>query len=501
METRATGLLGIAGVLVVGLFAGLYSAPSNADDPEKIARLVQRLGSDRFAEREAAARVLDGLGEKALPALREASTQGEDAEVRRRAQALVARIEKRLLTERILTPKRVRLTFRDTPVVDAVRELAAKAGYPGQVVIQGDLKNVSQRRITWDSGELTFWEALTQLCERASLIEKAPQVDSSKDSKDTNDQLRARPALPLGLRPGAAANDGKIYLTDGKPVAYPTAFIGSLRIRALPVPDNQKLASEPGFIFEVSPEPGLSWQNLVDVRIERAVDEHGQQLQQPVSLAGGISPMDKVAWQANIVILNEVDVPGFEDNLGRQMLVRLRGAKEPSGTLKEVFGMFAARVQTPVESILTIDDVLNAGGQTYTLDDGTSLKVVGVQEVKRGTTRQYVVRAECQTQGGNVLPRFVRINRGAGQVAIVQVQDTPKPSDLSLALLDVQGKPYQLVRQSIDGFNMNFNVCTQSVNVTFQARADQGPPGKLVMNGRRIVSIEVPFTLRDVPVR
>ena len=33
-----------------------------------------------------------------------------------------------------------------------------------------------------------------------------------------------------------------------------------------------------------------------------------------------------------------------------------------------------------------------------------------------------------------------------------------------------------------------------------QSQADRGPPAKLVYLGRRAVTIEVPFTLRDVPL-
>ena len=59
--------------------------------PELAARidgLVGRLGSDRYAEREAAGKELEEVGEDALPALDKA-TCSQDAEVRRRASKLV----------------------------------------------------------------------------------------------------------------------------------------------------------------------------------------------------------------------------------------------------------------------------------------------------------------------------------------------------------------------------------------------------------------------------
>jgi uncharacterized protein (TIGR03067 family) len=57
--------------------------------PGEIRRLIERLGSRKFKEREAASRALEKIGEKALPALRNAAREHRDAEVRRRAQAAV----------------------------------------------------------------------------------------------------------------------------------------------------------------------------------------------------------------------------------------------------------------------------------------------------------------------------------------------------------------------------------------------------------------------------
>src|SRR5262245_34265288 len=56
-------------------------------------RLVDQLGSSRFAEREAAFKALDALGAAALPALRNAA-KSKDAEVRQRAGELLARLER-----------------------------------------------------------------------------------------------------------------------------------------------------------------------------------------------------------------------------------------------------------------------------------------------------------------------------------------------------------------------------------------------------------------------
>jgi uncharacterized protein (TIGR03067 family) len=81
-------------LLVLGLPA-VASAEAPAPSAAEIDRLIQQLGSHRFAERGAATKALDSVGEAALPALRRAAKEDADAEVRRRAGQLVNRFDLR----------------------------------------------------------------------------------------------------------------------------------------------------------------------------------------------------------------------------------------------------------------------------------------------------------------------------------------------------------------------------------------------------------------------
>src|SRR5262245_49238147 len=127
-----------------------------ADDKaeaKKIARLITDLGSNQFAERDQATRVLDKLGAPALAALQEAC-RSQDLEVRRRAEELVRTITRRLETARLLEPKRVQLVFKDTPVSEAVEILARTTGFTIQY--EGDKRPIQDRKITLDTGNTTF---------------------------------------------------------------------------------------------------------------------------------------------------------------------------------------------------------------------------------------------------------------------------------------------------------------------------------------------------------
>lgn len=139
--------------------------------PEQIAGLIERLGSNRFAERRQAQRLLDRVGAPALEALRKA-VDSEDKEVSRLARELVARIEKREETAAALAPTQVHLVCKDMPVPEAVAALAKQSGY--DIQITGTREVVAKRKITLDTGEVIFWEALDRLCRKAGLVEVGP---------------------------------------------------------------------------------------------------------------------------------------------------------------------------------------------------------------------------------------------------------------------------------------------------------------------------------------
>jgi hypothetical protein len=83
-------LLGVALTLSLTPFA---MASSDTD----IDRLVKELGSDKFKEREAAAKALIKVGKPALAVLRKAATASADEEVRTRAAALIVTIRDALV--------------------------------------------------------------------------------------------------------------------------------------------------------------------------------------------------------------------------------------------------------------------------------------------------------------------------------------------------------------------------------------------------------------------
>jgi hypothetical protein len=70
-----------------------FLKPVEKEDAQRVARLVRDLGSESFTEREQASADLEGLGEEAVEALREALGEKPSLEVRRRAEELLDRLK------------------------------------------------------------------------------------------------------------------------------------------------------------------------------------------------------------------------------------------------------------------------------------------------------------------------------------------------------------------------------------------------------------------------
>jgi hypothetical protein len=163
--------------LVLGLgFGGLLtlstSAADDKGDPATIDKLIKQLSSDVFAEREKAGQELERIGAPALEALRKAA-QSEEADLKKRAEEILAKVEKKVESARILAPKRVHLKYKDTPLTEAVADFNKQSGYT--IVLHDPEGKLKERKVTLDTGDVTFWQALDQFCQKAGLAEAKPE--------------------------------------------------------------------------------------------------------------------------------------------------------------------------------------------------------------------------------------------------------------------------------------------------------------------------------------
>jgi RNA polymerase sigma factor (sigma-70 family) len=227
-------------------------APAEAD---RIDELVRRLGGPAFADRERAAKELEAIGTPTLPALRGAAG-GDDPERKKQSEELVKRIEARAAAAKVLAAKRVRLNYRDTPLAEAVADFKAKSGYD---IVLTDPAALKDRRVTLNTGDVTFWQAVSRFCEAAGLTE-APSAGPGPAAGagggfGGGGAGGGRGGLGGGPVVGASpfAVPGRVALVEGKRSVLPTDDGTAVRVRALGHADGTAADGETLIRLEVSP--------------------------------------------------------------------------------------------------------------------------------------------------------------------------------------------------------------------------------------------------------
>jgi hypothetical protein len=428
-------------LLLLGTGTMLAQAPPGDD----IDRLIAQLTHQKYAERVAAMKALEAKGEAALPALRKAAEKG-DLELQRRATLVIELIETRLAVAPLLSGSKVRLVFKDVLILDAVADLREKLGF--RVDVEGDRVPLHNRKITLDTGEVTFWQALTQFCQAAGLTErKTPPTNA----------------------PGPRGISYRLALTIGKNEPAPTTFAGPVRLKILP-PGDHKAA----FMMEVSPEPRMPWQGTRVLRLTKIVDQMGQLLPLPDPY---LVPQFDGPPEDKLLLPGTVFAPEV-------LPVRLPAAVKPGVTLKEIHGTLTADAQAS-RKLTVIKNLSAAKGKSFRINNfDDALKVVNLQ--RDGDRLQLRLRIDGQLAAAISLEKFPDI----GGPRMLR--------SASFMLLDLKGQPWKLIgQQPTVGSEDNGDVFVV-VELAFQKHGKQDEPAQLVVSGAVTVPVEIPFAFRDV---
>ncbi len=530
--------------LGVGLgLAALQVPGAEPPDNAKIARLIQQLGSNNFDEREKASKELDAIGAPALEALRKAA-KSDDAETKRRAEELAQKIEKRAETTRVLEPTRVKLSFKETPVKDAVAELAKQSHFT--IVLTDPENKLVARKVTLDTGETTFWQALDALCEKAHVTEVSyeamyqqpggvqlrplppPVLPGVKPAPgtlpvlppntvppkkfsdppaggDKREFFATQPPPPLQPPPvGTFPPDvrtlpiqrepGTLYLTDGEPKKLPTCYVGALRLRALkPGAVNLGPANPDEVVLplEVAHEPRLVWQEYQGMRIDKATDDAGQTLNMAVE--GADAPPAPPGAPPRRIHLPVSLRPFGAAGVYVVLPVHLKKGEKPSKVLEEIKGSITARIRSPQEQLITADDITKAAGKTFTGTKGGEIRVLESAREDNGELR-LKVEVEYPT---DLIP-VANGNELSGQGGFRGPVD-------GLTVLDAKGKPLPLAITGQPLFRMEARGGVQRAwrtwTFTVKKAKDGGEPVRLVFTGTRTTTVGIPFRFKDVALQ
>jgi hypothetical protein len=460
-------------------------------DPAHVARLVAQLSSERYEEREAASEALDAIGPLALDSLRGA-LKSPSPETRKRAGDLVQRIEKRLETAELTQPKMIRLVYNDTPVTEAVQDMARKTGFPIQ--IEGDQTKLANRKITLDTGEIPFWQAVDQFCEKAGLVERGsvPIAESAKVAYEQREYAIRKMVIMQDGSMGSARPEALVFL-DGKLPPAPTYYGGAVRVRVL------TRAAQTGGVLtvEISPEPKVGVRNILSVRVEKVLDEQGNELKTPLPYINGPDEIGdlEMQWRGGIGNSAYVNGNGAGD-LSMRVPLRLDVASGGK-TLKEIRGYVGADVLTPPIPLITMDNILDAAGKTVEGKNGGSFKV---SEVKRDDKGQVTLRVAVEKPPpASVFSGVLVRGRGIRRRGIGVEERSTDPIVLGrvLSLMDEKDQAFKLTAVEEKQLEAPGAVEYQ---LTFQPPEGAAKAMKLVFLGRRRTTIDVPFVLKDVAI-
>jgi hypothetical protein len=470
-----TGLL----VLVAGLGPAWNAARAGEPTPttEHIQQLIKRLDHPQAAERVKARVELEAIGPAALPALQQAA-QGDNAEVSRSARELIATVEK---TAAFIAPRKVRLKVADAPVADALDQLSKQSGFP--IKMRPAQKDHLQRKITLDTGEVTFWQAFDQLCARAGLVDAGvgnggparikqqlppeqaaaslaaeKRIETLNVILDTNDPRSAAAqaaveALPKAYVEAARLRKGmqgpvywepaQLFVKAGAASPLPTCYAGSVRLRVVKAARSKDLGLEeqlPGqvvVVVEMTPEP--RFQNFF--------------ADFPLLEKSDLKPIDPKTYKGRPLDMAKLGAAQEDTNDIRRFAV-LRFADDGKATeLRDLAGAASCLMDGEITET-SFKDVLKAAGEKLRLPRGHTVELVSIEKQKG----DYRVQISSERPGG-FLP----------------------------TLLDDKGQPFARLSPKPDVYS-------------YHPQRGQGEPDRLVFYDQQPVRFPVRFSFEKVPL-
>jgi hypothetical protein len=494
-------------VLMVSLIG---AATRGADeDATQLRRLVGRLASSDFRERESASRELERLGPAAVAPLREAARTG-DAETRRRAGTLVDQIERRQAVSRVLAPTYVSLNFDRVPLGPAVADLSQRTGMP--ISLHGDASSLEGRTVSLVAEKVTAWQAVQLFCNCAGLHEwdglssglpglvTAPADGPHVDGLIVLGQIQVRRGQVGAVTAPLAVS--RVALIEKAEPAVPTHLAGAVRVRAAPpgAPFPIEGGKDQMLVLHISAETRLHVDGAMDVRIERAIDERGRER------------TGRPVWP---------EAPDYSDDWPRgarvppQLTNRKHGPvgirfvhdDDAPKRLRELAGVvtvqaFAAEPAVEVaKPARTVGQIVRGGGValsllSFTRHVGDEIRVTAEVQLPFGTRLDQPVAGPIGLNG-----------RGGGFGRnLIWTTIEPEPAAVTgtdyqgLSIEDAAGRAFPAAMGATEITGLFQDHYTVHVMAIFRPPVIGAEPARVRLAVQRPTTVDVPFVLRDVPL-
>lgn len=496
-----TRLFAVAMMCAVAIgIAGAADTAVPTPKPDALKALVEQLGADRYADREAASAAIEKIGPTALPALRDAA-QSESPEVRERASLLSVKLKRISESNKALVAKRVKLDYKDIPLGTAVNDLKARTGL--HIALDGNHVLNPLRKITCETAELPVWEALEVFCAAAGLRELfVGELDVPKSKQPKQNQWGGFVPPP---QPPNADSVG-IVLMDGKPDRLPGDRSTAVRVVALPprFPGHKVTlgTGEVTLCLDVTPAPGLNWLEVISVRINRVIDSSDR-----LGETGSEKPIPQPIDQSGTIVFGGGGIAMRFDQRGnpiypdtvpnpRVVPVPLKVATISARSLKRLEGVVFGEMNVVNQQLITINDPKKNTNAAFTGQGDVKFTVLELKEAA-GQNGMGLIRAQLEYPS----PWAVSARRrGFNPLFNLGFPEAPQHPSLSKTVqaFDANGKPFPLTGSNsftdIGGDDGQTNIQTME----FRFRAGIGVPAKLVVFGPKTVLVEIPFVMENV---
>ena len=491
-------------LLALGFGLGLAGVAPAAESFDGV---VQQLAHPKYAEREKAAKQLVEIGEPALPSLR-AVLNSADQEGRQRAEQLIAKIESAARSKRLLAAPKLRIKIDDKPLDKAVAEVAKLAKLPLTLNVAGPALN---KKITADTGELPYWEALEAFFKAAGLGEEAgpppgppgaPQPDIAIQKQII---INGPPGMAYDSQPSAVPRNIRLAVSS-KPMP---SFTGNgIRVKAssqplLPGKDN--VNKDVRLSLQVDPHPGLTLNEITGIDIRKATAADGRALeitretraplpgsQEEMLLNGGVQ-------QLQAIQIDGLDMPR-QNMLPSLIPVTLKTGGEKVKELQELSGVLTARLIAPKDTLFTLDRVKEASGRQVMAADGLRITVHGATtRLTRTAVVRLTIEIDATTQSFlNFLVPF----KGPGAFMAVLTHDGSGRSQgqaPDFYLLLPSGETSKALSVAATAIDSTETGTRYDLEVLFD-KPEKWEGVGFTAKGRRVVTVDMPFTLKNVPV-
>ncbi|OWK35909.1 hypothetical protein [Fimbriiglobus ruber] len=492
-------LLGAVGGVGLALVASpsAPAAPDAAPAPT-IESLIDKLGADGYTDREAAARELATRGTAALAALQRAATH-PDPETRARAAAIAERLRRAADAEKLIDPKLVHLDHTNVPLATVVADLRAKTGIP--LVLDAKIAN-PLRPITVHTGDVSAWEAV-EAVRAAGGLHEVFHEDLAAMTPASAEETRRKRVSYAGPIQSVAAGVVPIILAEGAGPPLPGARTAGVRVLALPAafPGNRVVrgAGQVVMNLDVTPLPGIRWDEVLAVRVTRAEDETGR----PVVTSHRGSHAAENEFEGNVWFGGGRVVFGGNVYYGdpqpanrpnpRVVPVSLKTDDRAIRFLRVFEGAVVGEITLPNQPLATIENLAKTSGVVANLPYDTRVSLVDYKALPDG---RVTIKVRTDTPNPWLMQRA-----GMRRAVIFGGDEIQAPGTVhTFKFLDAAGRP--IPQPLIQTSSMNNDGLRQTADqeYVFPKRPDTGAPTTLVALGSKPVTVEIPFRLRDVPL-